>query len=311
MALAAPGMAVSGSASANTTWGLLPPSSRVTFFKLPAAAWTMSLPTSVEPVKATLSTPSWAASGAPAVSPNPVTTLTTPSGTPASWMSLASNSADSGVCSAGFSTIQLPVARAGASFQAAMSSGKFHGMIWPTTPRLAQRVGVVLGAGGVGHREADGVTLQLGGPAGHVVEHIRRKRHIGRPGDRHRLAVVEALDLSQLLEVLQDEVADPPHNPAPLRRGHPAPRSALEGGPGGAHGAVDILGPPGRDSGQRFARSRVRCLERLPPRRVDPLTVDEQLMAGLGELLDLMVEGGSGHCYPLSRRRDTNPLLGR
>ena len=39
-----------------------------------------------------------------------------------------------GVCSAGFSTTQLPAARAGATFQAAISSGKFQGMIWPTTP---------------------------------------------------------------------------------------------------------------------------------------------------------------------------------
>ena len=39
-----------------------------------------------------------------------------------------------GVCSAGLSTTQLPAAIAGASFQAAISSGKFHGMICPTTP---------------------------------------------------------------------------------------------------------------------------------------------------------------------------------
>ena len=39
-----------------TTLGDLPPSSSDTFFKLPAAAWTISLPTSVEPVKAILST---------------------------------------------------------------------------------------------------------------------------------------------------------------------------------------------------------------------------------------------------------------
>ena len=41
---------------------------------------------------------------------------------------------DAGVCSAGLSTTQLPAASAGASFQTAISIGKFHGMIWPTTP---------------------------------------------------------------------------------------------------------------------------------------------------------------------------------
>ncbi len=40
----------------------------------------------------------------------------------------------SGVVSAGFSTTVLPQASAGASFHAAISSGKFHGMIWPQTP---------------------------------------------------------------------------------------------------------------------------------------------------------------------------------
>jgi hypothetical protein len=56
IALAAPAIAASGSASENTMFGLLPPSSSVSFFRFPAAAWTISLPTSVEPVKATLST---------------------------------------------------------------------------------------------------------------------------------------------------------------------------------------------------------------------------------------------------------------
>jgi hypothetical protein len=88
IALAAPATA-SGEASSKTMFGDLPPSSSETFLRLPAAAATMSRPTSVEPVKATLSTCGCAASAAPAVSPKPVTTFTTPSGTPASAMSRA------------------------------------------------------------------------------------------------------------------------------------------------------------------------------------------------------------------------------
>ena len=115
-------------------FGDLPPSSSETFFRLPAAARTMILPTSVEPVKAILSTSGCATSGAPASSPKPVTTLTTPGGSPASSISSPSRSAESGVCSAGLSTTVQPQASAGPSFQAAISSGKFQGMIWPTTP---------------------------------------------------------------------------------------------------------------------------------------------------------------------------------
>ena len=124
MPAAAPSLAASMSASAKTMLGLLPPSSRLIFFRLllPAAC-IISLPTSTLPVKAILSTSMWAARAAPAVSPKPVTTLTTPSGTPASRMSWPSSSAERGVCSAGLSTMVQPAARAGASFQAAIIRG--------------------------------------------------------------------------------------------------------------------------------------------------------------------------------------------
>ena len=96
-------------------------------------------PTSVEPVKAILSTPGCATSAAP-VSPAPVTMLTTPGGRSASAISSASFNAVSGVVSAGFSTTVLPQASAGAIFHAAMRSGKFHGMIWPATPTGCTRM---------------------------------------------------------------------------------------------------------------------------------------------------------------------------
>ena len=128
-----PATAASQSQSAKTMLALLPPSSRETFLRLPWAASTIFLPTSVEPVKATLSTSGWPEMAAPA-SPNPVMMFTTPSGTPASAQISPRISAVSGVCSAGLRTSVLPVASAGPSFHEAMTSGKFHGMIWPHTP---------------------------------------------------------------------------------------------------------------------------------------------------------------------------------
>ena len=73
------------------------------------------------------------ASGLPASTPKPLTTFTTPGGSRSPMMSIRTM-IPIGVCSAGFSTTQLPAASAGASFHTAMSSGKFHGMICPTTP---------------------------------------------------------------------------------------------------------------------------------------------------------------------------------
>ena len=100
---------------------------------MPAVALRIARPTSVEPVKAILSTPLCATSAAP-VAPSPVTMLTTPGGSPVSTQIAAKASAVRGVNSAGFSTTVLPAASAGAIFQASMSSGKFHGMICPHTP---------------------------------------------------------------------------------------------------------------------------------------------------------------------------------
>ncbi len=42
--------------------------------------------------------------------------------------------------SAGFSTIVLPAASAGATFQEAIVSGKFQGVISPTTPSGSRKV---------------------------------------------------------------------------------------------------------------------------------------------------------------------------
>ena len=120
-------------------FGLLPPSSSVSRLSDSPHLAPISRPTAVEPVKAILSTPGCSTSAAP-VAPSPATTLTTPSGIPASAASSATRSAVSGVCSAGFSTVVHPVASTGESFQIAISSGKFQGMIWPQTPTGSLRV---------------------------------------------------------------------------------------------------------------------------------------------------------------------------
>ncbi len=119
--------------------GLLPPSSRVTRLRSCPQRAPISRPTAVEPVKATLSTSGCATSASP-VAPSPVITLMTPSGMPASATSSARRSAVSGVCSAGLRTMVQPVASTGASFQTAISSGKFQGMICAQTPTGSRRV---------------------------------------------------------------------------------------------------------------------------------------------------------------------------
>ena len=57
------------------------------------------------------------------IPPGPVTTLSTPSGKPASAASSASRRALNGDWLAGLRTTELPVARAAPSFQAVMING--------------------------------------------------------------------------------------------------------------------------------------------------------------------------------------------
>ena len=133
MASTTPSTTLSRSALSKTTNGDLPPSSSESFFPLPAVAWRMRRPTSVEPVKAILSMPGWRTIASPTF-PSPVTMLTTPGGRPTSRQISAKRRAVSDVHSAGLRTTVLPMASAGAIFQASIRRGKFQGMIWPTTP---------------------------------------------------------------------------------------------------------------------------------------------------------------------------------
>ncbi len=87
----------------------------------------------VSPVKAILATRFEEASGLPASRPKPLTTLSTPLCNRSPTIS-SKTMIEAGVCSAGLRTMQFPAASAGAIFQTAIRIGKFHGMIWPTTP---------------------------------------------------------------------------------------------------------------------------------------------------------------------------------
>mmetsp|Transcript_66285 Transcript_66285/g.143044 ORF Transcript_66285/g.143044 Transcript_66285/m.143044 type:complete len:236 (-) Transcript_66285:183-890(-) len=140
------------SASAQTIMALLPPNSKVTFFKLVSAdIFTILCPTAVDPVNAILSTSGCLARDSPA-STQPFNTLTTPGGNPASFMSSHIISPVKGVFSESFMTTVQPAARAGPSFQHCIARGKFHGIMAATTPigsltvmpKLLPSTGIVL-----------------------------------------------------------------------------------------------------------------------------------------------------------------------
>src|SRR3954462_463558 len=76
----------------------------------------------------------------PTTLPLPGITLRTPAGSPASFAYSANFKSDSDVFDAGLMTTVLPQARAGAIFHVESISGKFHGVIAPTTPTGSRNV---------------------------------------------------------------------------------------------------------------------------------------------------------------------------
>ena len=119
----------SRSASAKTTFADLPPSSSETRLISGAAPRRIDAPFSESPVNEIFRIAGSSTSAAPTFAPGPAITLRTPSGIPASVASAPSRSAVHGVALAGFSTAVFPAASAGATFQAAIRNGKFHGTI--------------------------------------------------------------------------------------------------------------------------------------------------------------------------------------
>mmetsp|Transcript_26557 Transcript_26557/g.52992 ORF Transcript_26557/g.52992 Transcript_26557/m.52992 type:complete len:215 (+) Transcript_26557:267-911(+) len=134
MAFTRPSTVESRSAESYTITGDLPPSSKDSLVLVPARVLCRSFPTSVLPVKATLST-SGCSARCCAISLSPERMFTTPFGMPDSLRMSAKRAAESLVDGAGLRTTVFPMAKAGAIFQASISRGKFQGTICAMTPR--------------------------------------------------------------------------------------------------------------------------------------------------------------------------------
>ena len=234
-----PSTAWSSGASSKTTLAALPPSSRVSFLPVPATARWISLPTSVDPVNAILSTPGCATRACP-VAPSPVRMFTVPGGRSACWMTSASSSAVRG---RGLG--RLEHARVAGRQRRGQLPGRHQQREVPRDDlaRHPQRPRV---------RAEPGV-LQLVRPA-RVVEEVRggqRDVHVPRFPDR--LAVVQAFQHRELAGPLLDDPGDPVQvlGPVPARGGAPG---ALVGRAGRGDRPVHVLLPGLGHLGERAPR---------------------------------------------------------
>ena len=242
-----PSTAESRSASSKTMNGDLPPSSSVSALPEPAVASRIFRPTSVEPVKAILSTPSWRTISSP-VAPSPVTMLTTPAGTPAIWQISAKRMRgerrvlgrleDDGVAERDRRG-DLP--------------GEHQERKIPRDDLAADADRYAVG---------ELYRLELG-PAGVMVEVAGDERHVDVAGLADRLAVVERLDHREEAAVLLDHAGDGVEVLGPLMAGQRRPfRLRL---PGRGDRIVDIVGAGLGDAWPAPRRSPGRWCRRSGP----------------------------------------------
>ena len=106
----------------------------VTRFTVGAESAISFLPTAVDPVKLSFLMTGLPVKTGPITEASPVTTEKSPGGRPARRASSASARGEKGVWGAGFTRIEQPAARAGATFRVIIATGKFHGVIAAQTP---------------------------------------------------------------------------------------------------------------------------------------------------------------------------------
>src|SRR5207244_13169744 len=106
----------------------------------------MRRPLTSEPVKLIFATSGCSTRAEPTSAPKPVTTLKTPSGSPASLVKSANSSVLTEANSDGFTTTEQPAASAGAHFIAQNIKGEFHAVMTATTPTGSRSVSASISA---------------------------------------------------------------------------------------------------------------------------------------------------------------------
>jgi hypothetical protein len=104
---------------------------------------------------------------------------------------------------------------------------------------------------------------------------LHREGDIDGAGERQGFAIVQRLELGELLGVLLNEVGELPDEARPLGREHAAPRAGLERRAGGLDGFVDVGRAPLGDLGDGLSHGGVEGGEGPAGGGLEPLAADE------------------------------------
>ena len=168
-----------------------------------------------------------------------------------------------------------PAANAGASFHAAIISGKVPRDDLADDPdRFADGVDVPIAC----RRDRNLLAVEPRCPSRHVAEHLDRAADIVAPSVGHRLAIVERFQFGQLVGMTFEQVGQRPDEALSCGGRDPGPGSGLEGAARGGDRKIDIRLIPGRDVGDDFFGRGILDRKGLAAARVNPFAIDQHLM---------------------------------
>ncbi len=126
--------------------------------------------------------------------------------------------------------------------------------------------------------------------AGVVTEDVHHHRHVDVLGLEDRFAVVERLEFGEFVDVLLNQISQPPQQASALAGGHLAPwtGAVFKSVAGGFNCSVDIIRRGFDDLGQDLAGGRIDGVEF--PGAVNPLAVDQEATGGYSRF------GSCNHC---------------
>lgn len=156
-----------------------------------------------------------------------------------------------------------------------------------------------LGTGHEGYGGFYAAAFNLGGPACHISEEVDGQLNVHSGGHSHGLAIVQALQFCQRLGIRFDQVREPPQQPFPFHRLHPAPGGILKGSACNPYGKVDIRCCSAGNPGQVVPIGWIDDVQELIAATLRTLVSNQQGMGPVDKCLGIRVQGKFSHNKPL------------
>ncbi len=128
-----------------------------------------------------------------------------------------------------------------------------------------------------GRDRLDKFAAQLGRPAGHVVDHADGAGHIDGGGHALGLAVVDGLQLGELVGMGGEQIGELVHDGFAHDGRQVGPAAVVERAARGGDGAIDIGIGRVDEAAHHLARAGIDHIEGRAAGRVDPAAIDEEL----------------------------------